>query len=254
MATGGQKGSTVGGAPRPALSGKANIGHFGYANDSTWEHASLKGIGAFKHTSKPGSMIEGYSAGLTKEGAALRGLTHPGQEFYDESGALRRWDDTAPSFTNGHAVSPRYVDVYSPHYSESHSSVSAAQIADNEQTMAVAGIGSAGKRGPIVEGETPRPALGKGQGSSGSDAVQEHQGSGGQATSPVEQQQAPLLLRKPSPRQRRRSAKQTSQTPIIAQRLRRKTRSPNKRSNRPKIRRGRYHRGLNRAINRTKIR
>lgn len=140
-----------------------NIGAFGYAGDRSWDHNSLKGIGAGNHVGPVGSMIDGYSAGLTKEGAALRGLTpingHPsGQEFYGEDGNLYRWDDTAPSIANGHPVSPDYIDVYNSHHAPDPG-MDTAQMQTNQAEIDASKPGSAGKRGPLIEGETPKPSL-----------------------------------------------------------------------------------------------
>jgi hypothetical protein len=78
-----------------------NIGTFGYAGDLSWDKNSLQGIGAFPHFKDPGSMIDGHSAGLTKEGAERRGLTRHGQEFYGEDGnlsTLRGMGTTGPKY------------------------------------------------------------------------------------------------------------------------------------------------------------
>jgi hypothetical protein len=151
-------------APVPmAPHGHANIGAFGYPGDYSWDHNSLRGVGAGAHVQKPGSMIPGYSAGLTLEGARARGL-HPingapsGEEFIGEDGKTYRWDDTAPSDFDmdgkHHHVAANYIDVYDPNHAPDPG-VSAAQIESNARYMAQFGIGSNGQRGPLVPGQQP---------------------------------------------------------------------------------------------------
>jgi hypothetical protein len=107
-----------------------NVGAYGYVGDTTPDTNSLLGVGAFSHVSKPGSLIDGYSAGLTKEGAAARGVK-PGQEFV-VNGRTYRYDDTAPSsfelHGETHHVPVDYVDVYSPNHAPDRG-VSESEIA-----------------------------------------------------------------------------------------------------------------------------
>jgi hypothetical protein len=78
---------------------------YGYIGDATPDSNSLMGIGAFPHTSKPGSLVPNYSAALTDSGAAKRGLK-PGDVFTD-NGNTYRYDDRQPGTSD-------YVDVYTP--------------------------------------------------------------------------------------------------------------------------------------------
>jgi hypothetical protein len=121
----------------PMTNMRGNVGAYGYVGDTTPDHNSLLGIGSFAHTSKAGSLMDGYSAALTKEGAAMRGV-RPGQEFM-VNGKVYRYDDTAPSSFKlkgvQHYVSPEYVDVYSPHHAPDKG-VSEAEI---ERQAAIAG-------------------------------------------------------------------------------------------------------------------
>jgi hypothetical protein len=114
-----------------------NVGAYGYVGDTTPDTNSLLGIGAFSHVSKPGSLIDGYSAGLTKEGAAARGVK-PGQEFV-VNGRTYRYDDTAPSsfelHGETHHVPVNYVDVYSPNHAPD-SGVSESEVARQEAIAA----------------------------------------------------------------------------------------------------------------------
>lgn len=91
-----------------------HTGAYGYIGDSTPDTGSLHGVGAYPHVQKWGSLIEGYSAGLTEEAGKARGLVH-GQEFM-VNGVKMRWDDTANKYftLNGkqHVIPDNYVDVY----------------------------------------------------------------------------------------------------------------------------------------------
>lgn len=92
---------------------------YGYVGDTTWDTNSLLGIGAFGHTSKPGSLVDSYSAALTDSGAAKRGLK-PGDVFTDQGRTLR-YDDRQPGNSD-------YVDVYTPNRGPD-AGVSSASIA-----------------------------------------------------------------------------------------------------------------------------
>jgi hypothetical protein len=117
--TGGDRGAKGLGAGKPVgadLGGRT--GAYGYVGDASPDTGSLHGVGAYPHVQKWGSLIEGYSAGLTEEAGRKRGLVH-GQEFLVNN-HLFRWDDTANKYftLNGkqHVIPDDYVDVYSPHH------------------------------------------------------------------------------------------------------------------------------------------
>jgi hypothetical protein len=140
------------------------IGFFGYASDATWDSLSGRGIGAFRHTSRPGSLIPGYSIGLTAEGMAMRGV-RPGQEV-SINGTIYRVDDLVPSHpvVNGkvHDTPVDYVDLYDPDH-KSNEGVSEAEVARRQAIHD--GVKGIGERGDQETGENaPEP---KGQGSSG---------------------------------------------------------------------------------------
>jgi hypothetical protein len=81
---------------------------YGYVGDLTPDSNSLRGIGAFAHTSKPGSLVPNFSAALTDEYAAKLGIK-PGDTF-QHNGSTYRYDDRQPSGL-GHND---FVDVYTP--------------------------------------------------------------------------------------------------------------------------------------------
>jgi hypothetical protein len=182
-----------------------HIGYFGYAGDKSADPASIQGIGAFPHVKDPGSMIDGYSAGLTKEGAQRRGLTHYGQEFIGEDGNTYRWDDTAPSVANGHPVSSDYIDVYDSHHAPDPGADKDA-IAKNQAI--IDGLKRIGKRGSLVEGDPVGPLTGTEGEESGEQplraqvpegGVQQQVGAGGQsATSPVIAPSSPAQASEPA--------------------------------------------------------
>lgn len=85
---------------------------YGYVGDTSSDTGSLKGQGSFPHSSKPGSLIDGYSAALKTSDAKAMGVT-PGQEFKDPAtGKTVRYDDTIPEWSKS---KPGYVDIYTPH-------------------------------------------------------------------------------------------------------------------------------------------
>lgn len=129
----------------------SHIGFFGYSGDKYWDHASGRGVGAFKHSSAPGSMIPDYSAGLKASEGARRGIV-PGQEFWAKN-HLYRWDDIVPDYS---PVGPGYVDVYEPGHPPDPG-VSAATIAEHDRY--VAGVEPKGQRGESLG--SPMPSIGQ---------------------------------------------------------------------------------------------
>jgi ADP-Ribosyltransferase in polyvalent proteins len=142
-------------------------GYFGYAGDLTPDDNSLRGIGAFHHSSKAGSMISGYSAGLTDEGARMRNVV-PGQEFYVNN-VKYRYDDRVPShpIVNGKVVNTPvdYVDIFDRSRSPDRG-VSADQIARDRRI--IASVENSGERGDKETGESLPSAPMTGGGSSSS--------------------------------------------------------------------------------------
>jgi hypothetical protein len=116
--------------------------HYAYPGDSTPDHYSQNGEGAFPFSSAPGSLIPGYSAALTASAAAAYNI-QPGQSFSVTTSGGQTYNlvyaDVAPE-------SDQRVDIYDPN----------GQLpGGNDFSQSVTSISG----GPIVQGQTGLASL-----------------------------------------------------------------------------------------------
>lgn len=155
------------------------VTNYATADDRTPDSNSKRGIGAFPHSSKPGSMIPGVSAAIKNSdlGKQLRadGIK-PGDYFAVQlsNGQTQtfRWDDTIPEHGSGS------LDVYNPNGRERDFALNDAQIVGFAKVSGSAGgqtlaappnfRGKGGRRGgaPLLLGGTQNAAQETPQGDS----------------------------------------------------------------------------------------
>jgi hypothetical protein len=147
----GQSQPTASGRPGPVASPLPGPGtqtngvtltHYAYPGDSTPDHYSQNGEGAFPFSSAPGSLIPGYSAALTASAAAAYNI-QPGQSFSVTTSGGQTYNlvyaDVAPE-------SDQRVDIYDPN----------GQLpGGNDFSQSVTSISG----GPIVQGQTGLSSL-----------------------------------------------------------------------------------------------
>jgi hypothetical protein len=137
------EGDTSGGyEPQSTPTTGVILTHYAYPGDSTPDHYSENGEGAFPFSSAPGSLIPGYSAALTASAAAAYNI-QPGQSFSVTTSGGQTYNlvyaDVAPE-------SDQRVDIYDPN----------GQLpGGNDFSQSVTSISG----GPIVQGQTGLASL-----------------------------------------------------------------------------------------------